>query len=335
MPARTLKIKEIRPSIGIEGGKMEILGAGFDPEKYAETLIKFGEATARVLLISNSRIVATIPEGAQSRPITIQCEGRPKKIDFTLGAKLSSSVQPVDNPVFDRDDNLYVAFSGRRDETVPVSVFKITPAGEITPYLSNIANATGMAFDPKGTLYVSSRFEGNVYKVTPQADVTLFAKELGVPTGMAFNKEGTLFVGDRSGRIWSVNPSGEASVFAEIPESSVAFHLAFDHDDHLLVTSPGFTSNNAVFMVDRFGKVIPLYAGFGRPQGLAVDRQGNIYVCDAKATDSSIVRITPQGQMETFLTGPVMVGLAFDSHGNMAVASQNAIYKINHAETQK
>src|SRR5207247_11281343 len=96
--------------------------------------------------------------------------------------------------------NLYVNFSGKLGEIVPVSVFKISKDGAITPHLSNIANATSMAFDSAGNLFISSRFEGIVYKATPKADVTVFARDLGTPTGLAFDSHGFLFVGDRAGR---------------------------------------------------------------------------------------------------------------------------------------
>jgi hypothetical protein len=59
-----------------------------------------------------------------------------------------------------------------------------------------------------------------------------------------------------------------------------------------------------------------------------VDQAGNIYVCEAKAGDSSIVRISKSGEISTVITGPVMVGLALDGSGNVVVAGQSAIYRL-------
>lgn len=329
MRARTIKIKHVLPPAGIEGGKVLIEGSGFDAERYADFVVTFGGVRGRVLMVSNSRMSVQIPDDAKPGQIAVSLNGRtPRLVDFALGFKLTGNVHPVDSPAFDREGNLYVTFSGRRGETVPVSIFKVTPEGKILPHLSNIANATSVAFDHEDNLYVSSRFEGNVYKATPQADVTLFAKELGVPTGLVFNKEGMLFVGDRGGRIWKVTPEGEASVFAEVPESMIAFHLAFDLEGNLLIASPGLSSSNHIYMADRFGKVIPLYGGFGRPQGLAVDKRGDIFVCDAKAGDGAIYKISQQGEMTKVLAGPVMVGLAFDAKGDLAVATTDTVYKV-------
>jgi sugar lactone lactonase YvrE len=323
------RIKQVKPAAGIEGGKVLIEGSGFDPEESARTQITFGGVAGRILLISSSRILAEIPEEAAPGPITVVMKGKTSNdYDFTLGERLTSNVNPVDNPVFDREGNLYVTFSGKRGETVPVSVFKITPAGEVTPHLSNIPNATSLAFDSGGNLFISSRFEGTVYKATPKADVTVFAKDLGTPTGLAFNRDGYLFVGDRSGRILKISRQGEVSVFAEIPESMIAFHLAFDPDGNLLVSTPGLSSHNNLLMIDRYSKVIPLYGGLGRPQGLAVDEYGNIFVCDAKVGDSAILKIAPDGDSTPLVTGPVMVGLALDQRGSLVAAGQTSVYRI-------
>lgn len=329
MRPRAPKIKNILPSYGIEGGKVLIEGSGFDPEDAASTQILFGGTAGRILLISNSRILTQIPEEAGSGPVVVQIKNKPSEpFDFHMGVRLSNEVNPVDNPVFDSKGNLYVAFSGKRGETVPISVFRVGSDGEMKPHLSNIPNASSMIFDDDGNLYVSSRFEGTVYRATPRADVTIYAKDLGTPTGLAFDQEGFLYVGDRSGRILKVSPDGTSTVFAEIPESMVAFHLAFDLDGNLLVTNPGLSSYNQIWMVDKYGKVIPLHGGFGRPQGLTVDDEGNIYVCEAKAGDSAIWKIGRSGEMSPFVAGPVMVGMAFYKKKFLAVASPNAIYRI-------
>lgn len=327
------KIKNVTPTAGIEGGKITIEGSGFNPDESSNTHITFGDKEGRLLLISKARIVAQIPEGAGKGELKVQIKSKESNVfDFDLGRKLSAEVNPVDNPIFDQDGNLYVCYSGKRGETPPVSVYKISPDGTSAPYLSNIPNATSLAFDPAGNLYVSSRFEGIIYKATPQADVTVFAKDLGTPTGLAFNREGLLFVGDRNGRILKISPDGDVRVYAEVPESMVAIHLAFDAEGNLLASSPGLSSYNQVFMIDAYGKVIPLYGGLGRPQGIAVDAEGSIYVCDAKAGDSCIVRINQQGEMKNMISGPVMIGLAFNRKGEIAVTSPDAVYlvSVNH-----
>lgn len=315
--------------MGIAGGKVLIEGTGFDPEESFDTHVLFGGVAGRVLLMSPSRILTQIPEEAKPGPIKIELKGKASNsFPFILGRKLADNMNPVDNPVFDFQGNLLVAFSGKRGETPPVSVFKISLAGDVKPYLYNIPNATSMALDAKGDLFVSSRFEGTVYKATQKADVSVFAKDLGAPTGLAFGREGFLYVGDRNGRILKISPEGEASVFAEIPESMVAFHLTFDLEGNLIVSNPGLSSYNHILLINSYGKVIPLYGGFGRPQGMAVDGKGNLYICEAKAGESSIIRVLPGGEIHPLISGPVMVGVALDKQGNIGVTTPESVYIV-------
>ena len=327
---RSPKIKTIKPAFAIEGGKIIIEGTGFDPEEVTSLKIAFNGLESRPLFISKNRIVTVVPDQANRGPVTVTLnEKSSNAVDIILGKKIAENVHPVDSPVFDSQGNLFTTFSGKRGETVPVSVFKVDSEGLITPFLSNIPNATSLAFDAKENLYVSSRFEGTIYKATPQADVTVFARDLGVPTGLAMDSEGFLYVGDRNGRILKIAEDGQVNTFAELPESIVAFHLAFDLQGNLLVSNPGMSSHNSILLIDRYGKVIPLYGGFGRPQGLTVDSEGNIYVCEAKAGESAVFQITPSGEINPYLSGPIMVGVAFDRNQNLAVATQEAIYLVS------
>lgn len=329
MRIRAPKIKSVQPGIGIAGGKVLVEGTGFNPEDSFDTQVLFGGVAGRVLLMSPTRIHVQIPDEAKPGPVTIELKGKASNAyPFILGRKLSDNMNPVDNPLFDSEGNLLVAFSGKRGETPPVSVFKISPDGDVKPYLHNIPNATSMAFDANGDLFVSSRFEGTVYKATPKGDVSVFAKDLGIPTGIAFNRDGFLFVGDRGGRIWKISPKGESSVFAEVPESMVAFHLAFDLEGNLLVSNPGLSSYNHLLMIDSSGKAIPLYGGFGRPQGIAVDAKGAIYISEAKAGESAIMKVLPGGEVRTLLSGPVMIGIALDKLGNIAITTPDSVCMV-------
>ena len=153
-----------------------------------------------------------------------------------VAAPFATGLHQVDNPVFDRDGNLYVTYSGTRGQQVPVSIFRVRPNGTRETFSSGIVNPTSMAFDPEGRLYVSSRFEGTVYRVAADGAAEPFATDLGVACGLAFAPDGTLFVGDRSGTIFRVDRDGHAVMFASLPASVAAFHLAIGPDLALYVT---------------------------------------------------------------------------------------------------
>src|SRR5262249_27657825 len=152
------------------------------------------------------------------------------------------------------------------------------PNGELSEFSGDITNPTGIAFDKEGQMFVTSRMDGTVYRVTPFKEAVPFARNLGVATGLAFNSHGKMFVGDRTGTIYEVNELGEEKSWAQLEPSVSAYHLAFGPDDYLYVTGPTVTSFDSVMRIDEAGNASVFYRGLGRPQGLAFDRDGRLYV---------------------------------------------------------
>src|SRR5438105_9941536 len=131
-------------------------------------------------------------------------------------------------------------------------------------------NATSIAFDGQGQMYVSSRFDGAVYRVAPNGSQTTFAEGLGIATGIAFDREQSLYVGDRNGTIFKIARDQQVFVFATLEVSVSAYHLAFSPQGDLFVTGP----TDRVYKIDPSGAVSTFYKGLGRPQGLAFDVNG-------------------------------------------------------------
>jgi sugar lactone lactonase YvrE len=77
------------------------------------------------------------------------------------------------------------------------------------------------------------------------------------------------------------------------------------------------------------GNVTTFYAGLGRPQGLAFDSAGNLYVAASLRGHRGIVRISSDGRnAEIVVSGSALVGLAFDDAGNMVVVSTQCVYRV-------
>jgi hypothetical protein len=74
-----------------------------------------------------------------------------------VAVPVADNLHPVTNPALDREGNLYVTFSGSRGQKVPVSIFRIDTNYSVKPFLSDMMNATAIAFDREGQMYVSSR----------------------------------------------------------------------------------------------------------------------------------------------------------------------------------
>ena len=130
---------------------------------------------------------------------------------------------------------------------------------------------------------------------------------------MAFDQEGNLYVGDRSGTIFKISQQRQIYVFATLEPSIAAYHLAFGPDNHLYVTGPTTSSFDAVYHVAPDGQVDVYYRGLGRPQGLAFDAEGRLYVAASIGGHRGVVRVGGDRKAELFLSGPNIVGLAFSN----------------------
>lgn len=323
-----LRIESVAPSIAIPGGEVTVRCRGFSYGNSVRSNVLFGGVEANIVSCSDNRIVAKVldtgsGEGLALRIDTYQTPTYP----FRIAQRIASELHPVCNPVVDRQGNLIVTFSGSRGQKVPFSVYRIGADSTNEPFLTDIVNPSGLAFDALGNLYVSSRFDGAVFRVDEARQITKVADNLGIATGLAFDADGFLYVGDRSGSIFKIDPEGSVSVFATLEPSVAAYHLAFSPDGNLFVTGPTLSSQDSIYCVDPKGDVKVFFCGLGRPQGLAFDRSGNLYVGASYRGSKGVVRIDPAGEAEQFIAGPVVVGLVFDQKGNLMLTDTSSVYR--------
>jgi sugar lactone lactonase YvrE len=325
--ASRLSLASIEPLRACEGGRIVLHGGSF-PIGMGVPRVTLGGVSARVAFASPRRLVVIVPSELEGGSTPIRFDNHPGETAFvTIGAPWATGLHQVDNPVFDRDGNLYVTYSGSRGQEAPVSIFRVTPQGTREPFASGIVNATSMAMGPDGHLYVSSRFEGAVYRVKSDGLHEIVASDLGVACGLAFDRDGWLYVGDRSGTIFRVR-DGKASAFATLPASIAAFHLAMSPDDELFVAAPTLGAYDAVYRIDRHGEVTTLPYVFGRPQGIAFDPGGTPYVVDALAGASGLYRLGGASP-ELMAAGATLVGVAFGPRGELVVASNETAYRFD------
>ena len=330
--ATAAKILNIDPAYGIAGGEIVIDCEGFDTSDPSRCEVMIGEAQAQIVALGPRRVLAVVPETKGGKvEVRLSSNGElSEPASLTVAKKLAGDLHPVANPAFDPDDGaLFVTRSGSRGEELPVTLFRIDISGDVSEYSGDISNPTGIAFSPDGQMFVTSRLDGNVYKVNPFKEAVAFARNLGFATGIAFDSQGLMHVGDRSGTIFKVNGIGEERVWTEIEGSVSAFHLAFGPDDSLYVTGPTLTSFDSIWRINPEGEVDVFFKGLGRPQGLAFDREGNLYVAAALRGRRGIVRISPGGtEAKVVVAGVNLVGLAFSATGEMAVVSIDSVYSL-------
>ncbi len=326
-------IEGIKPPAAIPGGEITVDLASVR-ETSVETLTIDGFA-AHIVARSRARILALVPPESEKGEVIISADSA-KRVESSatakliVGRKISGEVHPVANPAFDpADGSLYITRSGARGEHVPVSLYRVTPEGNVEEFSGDITNPTAIAFSPRGQMFVTSRLDGTVYRVSALNDCSVFATELGIATGLAFNPEGEMFVGDRSGTIFHVSEIGEATEWATHEPSVSAYHLAFGPDEALYVTGPTVSSFDSITRFDKFGEAQVFFHGLGRPQGLAFDARGNLYVAASLRGRRGIVMISADAKRaELLVAGMNVVGLAFGPAGDMIVATNDAVYRL-------
>jgi sugar lactone lactonase YvrE len=323
-------IEAIAPECALPGGEVRIVGKGLRPPELKRPSVLFGELEGTVLISSDEFVVARVPEGAASGPVVVGANGtlsNPQQVKVAV--PVADNLHPVTNPAIDREGNLYVTFSGSRGQKVPVSIFKIDTNYNVKPFLSDMMNATAIAFDREGQMYVSSRHDEAVYKVAPNGTMSSYAQGMGVATGIAFDHDENLYVGDRSGTIFKIARDRQIFVFATLEPSVSAYHLAFGPDGNMFVTGPSTSSFDNVYKVDPHGTVSIFYRGVGRPQGLALDADGNVYVAASLAGKRGIVKIAPDGKANLAVSGQGLVGLAFAPGKSAVLATNSAVYHLS------
>jgi sugar lactone lactonase YvrE len=321
-------ISQVTPTAAIAGGEFQIRGRGF--AKSDRPTVTIGEIGAPVIIGSDSFVIARVPEGATAGDLVIASGSHASESwACDIGVMLADSLHPVSNPAVDSFGNIYSTFSGSRGQKVPVAVYKIDLNFATKPFINDLMNATGLAFDSQGMLYISSRHEGFVYQVTPNGNMSVFVEGMGIATGLAFDGEQNLYVGDRSGTIFKISPNRQIFVFATLEASISAYHLTFGPDSYLYVTGPTTSSFDAVYRISHEGEVETFYRGLGRPQGMAFDENDRLYVAASISGRKGVVRIDPDRRADLFLSGPGIVGLAFTPARSMVVTTTNAIYRVD------
>jgi hypothetical protein len=322
-------IESVSPPFALTGGEVRIAGSGLRPQELRRPRVQFGDMEGTVVVSSDSFLVARVPEGATSGPVVVATNGHVSNPHTVkVAVPIAENLHPVTNPALDAEGNIYVTFSGSRGQKVPVAIFKIDTNYAVKPFVAEMMNATGIAFDRKGQMYVSSRYDGAVYRVAPNGSMTTYAEGMGVATGIAFDREENLYVGDRSGTIFKIGRDQQVFVFATLEPSVSAYHLAFSPQGDLFVTGPTTSSFDCIYRIDPQGTVHTFYRGLGRPQGLAFDAAGNLYAAASLAGKRGLVRITPEGKANLEVSGQGLVGLAFAPGRSVILATTNAVHHL-------
>src|SRR4051812_25133743 len=110
------RITAVSPPRAVEGGRiaLHIEDLALDPSRLPE--VRLGGQKARIVFASAERIEVLVPAGvAETGRLPVRINGVPGDDAFVeVGLSFADELHQIDNPVFDREGNLYVTYSGSR-----------------------------------------------------------------------------------------------------------------------------------------------------------------------------------------------------------------------------
>jgi len=324
------QIENVRPQAALPGGEVTIAGNGFSSRNHVRAGVRFGASEGSVVMAADNRLVARLPEDASGNSVQITlgaAESQP--FPMAIANRIADNLHAVANPAVDSAGNIYITYSGQRGQKVPVSLYKITSNYAVKPFVTELMNPTGLALDRNGMLYVSCRNDGTIHRISPDGHAMQWIEGMGIATGLAFDKGGSLYCGDRSGTIFKISPDREIFVFATLEPSMAAYHLAVSPADELYVSGPTQSSFDRIHRISSAGEVSTFFLGVGRPQGIAFDRAGNLYVAASFRGQRGVLRVSADGRPEMVASGSGIVGLAMMRNGRAVVATSTEVYTLD------
>lgn len=272
-----------------------------------------------------NRIQKITPDGA----MTVLAGGTEA---FADGAGSAAAFHTPSGLAIDRAGNLFVADTGNNAirKVTPQGVVSTVAGGGGAGYRDGAAaqalfnGPIGVAVDAKGNLFVADSYNDRIRKIGVDGMVSTIAGGpapgfqdgpataalLDTPTGLALDLAGNLYIADaQNGALRKLDASGQVSTLArgepgvEEPLMRRPVALALTADGYLYI---GDMARGRILQLSPSGQLgglsgigIDIQVGdattprFGRVAGLALDRDGALYVTDAGRR--SLRRAAPRG----------------------------------------
>lgn len=213
----------------------------------------------------------------------------------------------TENIAIDNKGNIYVSdYAQAGASTGEYCIRKISADGFVTTIKDGASNLViryprGMASDSLGNLYVCCNASHCVRKITPAGVITTVAGQCDKTVLNSVYKEGPVATAVLT------TPSGIAiAKNGDIYITDSRLHRIIKIADNKVTTVAGggkmnFSSNPAGGAEPGYADGKALTARFDAPNGIAFDRNGNLYIIDRSNTNNSYIRkLSPDGIITTF-----------------------------------
>lgn len=184
-----------------------------------------------------------------------------------------------------------------------------------------------ITFDASGNLYGSDFFGDSVYKATPTGNLTTFVSGLENPNGLAFDSEGNLYVVEYSGgKIHKYDSAGTLITSYTVSGIPSGMIKAFDSDDMIFTMVDNHSVNRLSTGTGTITELYQ-GAPLDTPVGLAYDDSGNLYTGNyigrqiyKITTTATYVATVPDGGADSFLAfiaygnGTLFGSIFFEGH---------------------